>query len=452
MKNKLLFLLLLLCAFAFNSVVLAQVHLLLTEAVVTPTTDEFIEIYNPTGAPVELTNYYLSDDEDYALYPGTFGNGPAPSIGSTDFIAQFPPGEMINPGQVVVIAFDGAEFDTTFGFKADFEIHGTDPGTPDMLPSNVGATVGLTNGGENACLFYWDGLSDLVLDVDMVNIGTPTSINDIGNKTGVAVDGPDADVLTTTYLADGYTMPQQLTDPGSGFSTKRVLLEGAHEVNTGGNGITGHDETTENIRVTWDTLYVAPDPGVVGPGVPVELASFNASVNENTVTLSWITATELNNSGFEVLCSSEPEIWEKIGFVQGNGTTTEINYYSFTDDNLLEGNYAYRLKQVDLDGTYEYSNIVYVDIITPIEFELSQNYPNPFNPSTTIKFSIPEGSQISLKIYNSLGQEIETLINRFMEAGVHEINFNAVGLISGMYFYRLDAGEFTQVRKMTLIK
>ena len=95
---------------------------------------------------------------------------------------------------------------------------------------------------------------------------------------------------------------------------------------------------------------------------------------------------------------------------------------------------------------------MYVEIITPTEFELSQNYPNPFNPSTTIKFSIPEGSQVSLKIYNSLGQEIKTLVNRFMEIGVHTVNFNAVDFNSGMYFYRLDAGEFAKVRKMTLIK
>jgi len=186
--------------------------------------------------------------------------------------------------------------------------------------------------------------------------------------------------------------------------------------------------------------------------VPVELVSFNASVNENTVSLSWITATELNNSGFEVLRSSEPEIWEEVGFVRGNGTTTEINHYAFTDENLQEGSYTYRLKQVDLDGTYEYSSIVNVDIITPIEFELSQNYPNPFNPSTTIKFSLPEGSQVSLKIYNSLGQEIKTLINRFMETGIHNVDFNATGLNSGMYFYRLDDGEFAQLRKMPLIK
>jgi len=186
--------------------------------------------------------------------------------------------------------------------------------------------------------------------------------------------------------------------------------------------------------------------------VPVELVSFNASVNENSVTLSWITATELNNSGFEIERTLLGSEFEKVGFVPGHGTSTETHSYSFVDQSLAAGSYAYRLKQIDLDGTYEYSNIVNVEIITPIEFELSQNYPNPFNPSTTIKFSIPEGSQVSLKIYNSLGQEIKILVNQFMEAGIHNVNFNAVGLNSGMYFYRLDAGEFTQVRKMTLIK
>jgi len=452
MKKNLLSVLLLICAFSLSTNIIAQDHLLLTEAVLTPTADEFIEIYNPTGAPVDLTNYYLSDDEDYALLPGAFGAGPPPNIGSSDFIAQFPPGAVIAAGQVAVIAFDGAGFITDFGFAADYEIRMTDPGTPDMLQTMVGTSAGLTNSGENACLFFWDGATDLVSDVDMVNLGTPSSTNDIGDKTGLSVDGPDADTTPSTYLPDAHTMPQQLTDPGYGFSTKREQLEGANEVNSGGNGITGHDETTENILVTWDTLYVAPDPGVVGPGVPVELASFVASVNENTVTLNWITATELNNSGFEVQRSTQTDVWEKIAFIQGNGTTTEIHHYSYTDDNLTEGNYAYRLKQIDLDGSYEYSNIVFADVVNPLEFALEQNYPNPFNPSTTIKFTIPEASIVTLKVFNTLGQEVALLINQSMEAGVHEINFDAVGLNSGMYFYRLEAGDYVQVKKMTLLK
>jgi hypothetical protein len=243
-----------------------------------------------------------------------------------------------------------------------------------------------------------------------------------------------------------------LSDPGFGFSTKREWLEGANEVNSGGNGITGHDETTEDILVTWDTLYVAPDPGVVGPDIPVELASFTASVNENIVTLNWITATELNNSGFDILRSTQQDVWEKISFVPGNGTTTEVHYYSFEDENLDAGKYSYKLKQIDFDGSYEYSNVVYVDVSNPVEFELAQNYPNPFNPSTTIKFSIPEATMVTLAVYNALGEEVSLLVDRFMESGIHQVNFEAVGLNSGMYFYRIQAGDFTQVKKMTFLK
>ncbi len=251
-------------------------HLLLCEAVLTPSSSEYIEIYNPTAGEIELQNCYLSDDEDYALLPGAFGAGPAPSIGSTDFLVQFPPGASILPSTAMVVAMSGTGFTTDFGAVADFEIIGDDVATPDMIPYVVGATVSLTNSGENAVLFCWDGLNDLVQDVDMVNLGTPSSTNDIGNKTGVAVDGPDADTTPSTYLADAGTMPQQDADPGFGVSTSRLLWEAlGSEVAGGGNGITGDDETTEDISVTWDAsaTFTPPDPWVCEP-TPVELMSF----------------------------------------------------------------------------------------------------------------------------------------------------------------------------------
>ena len=134
MKKNLLSILILICVFILSTSTIAQVHLLLTEAVVTPTLEEYMEIYNPTGATVDLTNYYLSDDEDYALQPGAFGAGPAPNLFSSDFIVQFPSGAMITAGQVVLIAFDGAGFIAEYGFAADYEMKGTDAGTPDMIP------------------------------------------------------------------------------------------------------------------------------------------------------------------------------------------------------------------------------------------------------------------------------------------------------------------------------
>lgn len=193
-----------------------------------------------------------------------------------------------------------------------------------------------------------------------------------------------------------------------------------------------------------------------GSIVPVELTSFTAFVGGNTVTLNWSTATELNNSGFDILRQSAQDgqnnQWEKIAFIAGYGTTTETRNYSFVDNNLAVGQYSYRLKQIDFDGTSELSDVVNVEVINPAQFDLSQNYPNPFNPSTTIKFSLPEASNVTLKVFNTLGEEVTVLVNRIMEAGTHEVNFEASQLQSGIYFYRLEAGTFSQVKKLTLLK
>ena len=274
-------------------------HLLLCEAVVTPTASEFIEIANPTGSAIDLTDYYLSDDEDYALLPGFFGTGPAPSISSSDFIARFPNGTSIPAGGVLTIAFDGAGFATAYGFAADFEIAGTD-GTPDMLEAftgSIGATAGLTNSGENAVLFTWNGTADLVSDVDMTNIGTPSTGNDIGDKTGVSVDGPDGDTTASTYATDAWTMLQQSGDPGSGTSTKRILLETGQETSGPGNGLTGDDETTEQITVTWDSTFTAPDPGTCGalsPMTPMLVINEIDYDQDSTDTAEFI---EIKNTG-----------------------------------------------------------------------------------------------------------------------------------------------------------
>lgn len=160
---------------------------MITEAAVAPTLGEFIEIHNPTGSSITLTNIYLSDDSDYPLLPGFSGAGPAPSIGAFDFIARFPAGATIAADGIVVVAFSGTGFETTYGFKADYELLADDAGTADMLEAysgSIGGSAGLTNAGENAVIFQWDGASDLVQDHDMVIIGTPSAANTIANKTG----------------------------------------------------------------------------------------------------------------------------------------------------------------------------------------------------------------------------------------------------------------------------
>ncbi|MGQ9798544.1 MAG: T9SS type A sorting domain-containing protein, partial [Ignavibacterium sp.] len=184
----------------------------------------------------------------------------------------------------------------------------------------------------------------------------------------------------------------------------------------------------------------------------VELTSFIASVNGNNVSLKWNTATEVNNSGFYVERKTLNGEWKSIGFVPGAGTTTENRTYNFSDKNLTEGKYLYRLKQVDFNGTFEYSNIIEVDVVSPAKFELAQNYPNPFNPNTSISFTIPQSGNVKLSVYNLLGQEITTLVNEYKEAGTHNIQFNAANLNSGVYLYKLESNGLTLTKKMTLLK
>ncbi len=196
--------------------------------------------------------------------------------------------------------------------------------------------------------------------------------------------------------------------------------------------------------------------------LPVELSSFSASIASNNVKLRWETETEVNNYGFEIhrqIHTSTPLSvtgWEKIGFVNGNGNSNSPKSYSFVDDKVSSGKYSYKLKQIDNDGQFEYSKAIEVDFGAPKKFELSQNYPNPFNPATTIRYNLPEAGMVKLTLFNILGQELRTLVNEFKEAGVHTINFSATGgaieLNSGMYIYKIEAGNFVQTRKMTLVK
>jgi len=203
--------------------------------------------------------------------------------------------------------------------------------------------------------------------------------------------------------------------------------------------------------------------------IPVELTSFTAVVSGKNVNLSWSTATETNNNGFDIERLQDSNIeklkdlstgqtsWEKIGFVSGHGTTTETQTYSFTDNNLNPGKYSYRLKQIDYDGTFKYSKIAVAEIFSADGFDLSQNYPNPFNPVTKIKFTIPAaGTQrtvsVQLEVYDILGRKIATLINEEKEPGEYSVQFDGKNLTSGIYIYSLQAGNFIETKKMLLLK
>jgi hypothetical protein len=185
--------------------------------------------------------------------------------------------------------------------------------------------------------------------------------------------------------------------------------------------------------------------------VPVELVSFTAQVVNNDVELKWTTSTELNNSGFEIERSVEGEEFKSIAFVPGFGTTTEPKQYSYTDVSV-SGLLRYRLKQIDLDGSFEYSEIIEVHSILNPSFELKQNYPNPFNPITNIVYTVPSDGNVILKIFNSVGEVIEELISEFQTEGRYEVVWNSEKYPSGVYYYKLIAGRYSDVKKMILVK
>ena len=254
MKKLVAFMFVTISGLLVGSSLFAQGHILVTEFVVTPTAGEFIEIYNPTSDSVDLSHHYVTDavsnnDNNYVtIVEGDFGVS-----SSSDFMVKFPDGVKIGPGQHITVAFSGTGFMTEYGVASDFEIERDDAGVTDMDSISVGGSAGLSNAGEVIILFYWDGFSDLVKDVDIVVWGDQ---NEAVDKTGLSIDGIDADTDASTYADDTPKAEQFIVDAendgdenphDSGMSAQRVLdVEDLENWGPGGNGLTGHDETSEN--------------------------------------------------------------------------------------------------------------------------------------------------------------------------------------------------------------
>ena len=244
---------------------------------------------------------------------------------------------------------------------------------------------------------------------------------------------------------------------------------------TTNNGISWEEQYSDMSNNLYSLYFMNPEFGwavksngkvlhTINGGTPVELTYFTSSITDKNLTLKWQTATETNNQGFEIQRSKDSKIeklqvlptgqagWENIGFVIGKGTTTEPQSYSFVDENLSAGEYQYRLKQFDFDGTFEYSNTIEVEINSPTKFSLEQNYPNPFNPSTSIQYAISSRQFVTLKVYDVLGKEVITLANEEKPGGMYNVQFTMNNLSSGIYFYQLKAGDYFETKKMILMK
>jgi len=250
----------------------------------------------------------------------------------------------------------------------------------------------------------------------------------------------------------GRPAPGDVVLPDGDYSVRMILTEESfHESSLpyGGDwaGAMGHDD----IQFT------------IGDPLPIQLASFTATfVGAGTVRLDWLTMSEVNNFGFEVEKSAQAKVgYHTIlnSFVAGHGTTIEPHSYSYTDAAATSGMGYYRLKQIDLDGGVHYTEGLIIDVLTgadeediPLVFALGQNHPNPFNPSTTIEFALPHAGYVTLKVYNVLGEEAAALIAGEHLAGTFKATWDASGLPSGIYFYRLTAGEYVETEKMILCK
>jgi len=323
-----------------------------------------------------------------------------------------------------------------------------------------GSSILLSCDGSNSFDYDGDGFIDIVSPgIKLRNIGnetfsylsgfSPFSVSQSSDFNG---DGSMDLVSSLNYFSivplwtntnDGTGNFTQFTSNNGKFIT---LTSGDFD-NDGDIDIAGFDNSIHEISI----LLNGDVP------LPAELTSFTSQVNVNSVNLNWSTSSEENNSGFDIerskVIDQTSDGWNKISFIQGHGTTATQNNYEFTDRNLNSGKYKYRLKQIDFNGNFKYFDLANEVVIgSPEKFELSQNYPNPFNPVTHLGFGISNLGFVSLKVYDVIGKEITTLINEIKPAGYYEIEFNGSGLPSGIYYYKLEAGSFSQVKKMMIVK
>ncbi len=371
-------------------------------------------------------------------------------------------------------------------------------GTFYSAPTYSGSTVGISTSSTSArsvaqALNGWGALKLVLIDnssvsdnwtVRLVSGGGSPANNQTLNSTGYlgfwiktssAPSGAQIAITVDDGAGGTELSPKRIIDNNGEWTLYEWNLQEAGWSNFfSGNGvINGPTATLDGIMFyapnnspDW-TIYIDDVSYNSSSSLPVELTSFYAEVEQGLIKLYWHTASEVNNYGFQVertatrLSSYEGEgediannrSWETLGFVEGHGNSNSIKNYSFVDDDPVNGAAQYRLKQIDVNGAFKYSYIIEaVQNSLPLSFELFQNYPNPFNPTTTIRFIIPEASNVSLKIFNILGEEIKTLANGYKPAGDYSFTFDAAGLSSGIYLYKLEAGSSISVKKMLLAK
>ena len=393
------------------------------------------------------------------------------------------------PGEPVHIHFrqyiECADSETISGIGVTYD---------DGLTYNIIATNGYGPYGGHKGLFYAEFIPDavpfrIILFVDGESTGITFIVDDLyvfncpdcpppyapGSLSAQIIFNPAAavhlnweDISWNEMGFDIFRKAGNPNDPG-----EYIQVGGVVQNKTEFTDYSAHPESTYTYRVfSYNSNGSSgSETAAITLPIPVELISFTGEAGEGFVTVYWRTATETNNRGFEIQradaapgasggeISSSGESgevsgggWERIGYIAGSGTTTKPVSYSFGDQNAAAGRYLYRLKQIDYDDSFEYSKEIIVDVDRPGKFYLSQNFPDPFNPATTIKYSLPEETAVSLKLYDILGNEVMSIVNGKQKAGDYLVSINLADLSSGVYIYRLTAGRYSAAKKMVLLR
>ncbi|HAP36526.1 MAG TPA: hypothetical protein DCQ28_11510 [Bacteroidetes bacterium] len=334
--------------------------------------------------------------------------------------------------------------------------------TGDTIKTGIWAFLTLTYDGTTARFYVNGALQDSLITTFSPNTSASLTLGCI-DESGASrfFNGTIDEVRIWNVARDS---AQIAADMGTVFTILPEHLVGYWHCNDGSGAttydvVTGNAAALTNFNFTGTSGWI-PSAIPVNISLPVKLTSFTSCVRNNSVALAWQTATEKNNYGFEIerkqlslVPAGQTSVrFNKIGFVSGSGNSNSPKSYSFTDD-CASGTVVYRLKQIDNDGNFTYSQEIEVTAGgTPAQFSLDQNYPNPFNPTTTIAFSIPQAGNVTLKIFDALGREVATLVNGVRSAGEFNVVFNASSLASGMYLYCLQAGSYVETKKLVLMK
>lgn len=441
---------------------------------------------NTGNIQVKGTRTYLSNAK--YIYGGTSaqvtGNGLPTSV--NDFVISNPEGVTLSQNLIVSDSLFMNEGSITTG-SYTFNLTNTKPGSLSYTSGVIyGKLTRTFSTSYTSAYIFPVGKSDLRRNAS-VSLQS-TSGTSTGTITVQYVPGDPSGVLTPLTETNGYIVNTYSKDGMWQFdysgaanvnynlslidegilgvnvpSTLRIIsrpnptttwaLNGSHS-NGSGNPTTAK---RNYLTFTSSTQFAVAGNSVENPldgSLPVEMVSFTSNVTNNTnVKLSWVTSSEMNNAGFEVQRKDKNTDYIKIGYVIGNNNTSSYSHYSFTDNTLTTGKYSYRLKQIDNNGNFEYFTLSNeVEIGSPNKYSLSQNYPNPFNPVTKISFAVAVAGQVTLKVYDMTGREVKTLVNETKAPGFYSIDFNGSNLSSGIYLYRLTTKDFSDTKKMALIK